>query len=171
MATPSYEAELPERGYGFLANEVRRPQQFPRDEVEAAFRDYQAVAAKAAASGDWNPWADIFTDDAIYVEHQYGVLRGQDAIRNWITSTMQGQVVELVFPVEWYMIENDLLFMYCPNRYPAPDDGAPFQFVSATILCYGGDGRWCYEEDIYNAGEALRVHEAYAAAKGSPTTG
>jgi hypothetical protein len=156
---------VPARGYTFLGDEVRRRKQFPRAEVEAALRNYQRLGAEAAASGDWNEWSDQFTEDAIYVEHHFGVMRGQAAIREWITSTMQGQAVELVFPVLWHLIDNDLVFIYCPNRYDAPDGGAPYQFVSATTLCYAGDNRWCYEEDIYNIVEAARVAELYAADK------
>jgi ketosteroid isomerase-like protein len=156
---------VPERGFTFLGDEVRRGKQFPRAEVEAALRSYQELGAHAAATGDWDRWADQFTDDAIYVEHHFGVMRGQAAIREWITSTMQGQASELVFPVLWYLIDNDLVFIYCPNRFDAPDGGAPYQFVSATTLVYGGDGRWCYEEDIYNVVEAARVGELYASDK------
>jgi hypothetical protein len=163
--TASYQAEKPERGFGFLANSVRREQTFPREEVEAALERYQERGRNAVASGDWNPWADQFTEDAIYVEHHYGVLRGQAAIRAWITSTMQGQVMDLEFPVEWYLIDNDLCMIYCPNRYPSPDGKGDFQFVAATILCYAGDDRWCYEEDIYNVLEAGRVNEEYGKAK------
>ena len=92
-------------------------------------------------------------------------MRGRPAIRDWITTTMQGQATELVFPVLWHLIDNDLVFIYCPNRYDAPDGGAPYQFISATILCYGGDGQWCYEEDIYNVAEAARVAELYMSDK------
>jgi uncharacterized protein (TIGR02246 family) len=165
MAELNYTREIPERGYRFLAGEVRRGRQFPREEVEAALQNYQDVAAQAAASGDWHPWADLFTDDALYVEHHYGVLRGQQNIRNWITSTMQGVVVDMVFPVEFKAIDNDLALIYVPNRYPAPDGGEPYQFVAFTILCYAGDNQWCYEEDIYNALEAQRIQGVYSAAK------
>jgi uncharacterized protein (TIGR02246 family) len=166
MQTHQMAGELPERGYGFLAGEVRRGRTFPREEVAAALVRYQEAAADAVATGDWNRWADLFTEDAIYVEHQYGVIRGREAIRRWITRAMQGQALELEFPVEWSLIDNDLVFIYCPIGYPARDGEARFQFVSATVLCYGGDGRWCYEEDIYNADESLRIHAAYAATKG-----
>jgi ketosteroid isomerase-like protein len=161
----SYHAETPERGFTFLGDEVRRKKQFPREEVEAALRGYQEVAAKAVATGDWNAFADQFTEDAIYVEHHFGVLRGQDEIRSWIVSVMEGQALDLVYPVLWHLIDNDIVFIYCPNRYDAPDGGAPFQFVCGTMLCYAGDGRWCYEEDLYNLNEAIRVGELYAVAK------
>jgi len=51
--------------------------QFTRDELERAFAHYQEVAAKAAAANEWRPWADMFTDDAEYVEHHYGVFHGR----------------------------------------------------------------------------------------------
>ena len=160
-----YTPHFPERGYGLLVGEVRRGKQFPREEVDAAIDHYQKTAAEAVATGEWSAWADLFTDDAIYVEHQYGVLRGGAEIKAWITNTMQGQVVEMEFPIDLRVIDNDMVFIYVPNAYPAPDGGAPYQFVSATLLCYAGDNRFCYEEDIYNALESQRVHGAYAAAK------
>ena len=48
MNTPAFTAETSERGYRFLAAEVRRPQQFPREEVEAALARYFALAGEAA---------------------------------------------------------------------------------------------------------------------------
>ena len=157
--------DKPARGFRFLGDEVRRGATFPRAEVEAALERYQELAQQAVDSGDWNPWADQFSDDAIYVEHHYGVFRGQAAIREWITATMQGPVADMVFPVEHALIDNDLVFIYVPNRFLAPDGGESFQFVAITILCYAGDGQWCYEEDIYDSVEAGRVVVAYGAAK------
>lgn len=152
---------IPERGFLFLGDEVRRRQEFPRAEVEAALQSYQDVAAEASRTGDWNPWADQFTEDAIYVEHHFGVLRGRDRIRRWINATMQGPNADMVFPVQWHLIDNDLAFIYCPNRFVARDGGEPFQFICGTVLCYAGDGQWCYEEDIYNVAEAGRVAQLY----------
>jgi hypothetical protein len=158
MAT--YVAETPERGFTFLANEVRRGETFSRAEVEAALENYQAIAQKAVETGDWSHWADQFTEDAIYVEHQFGVMRRRSTIQAWIVATM-AEASGQQFPVQWYMIDNDLVFLYLPIQHPAPDGGAPFQFTCGTILCYAGDGLWCYEEDIYNATEAARTAELY----------
>lgn len=158
--------EHPERGFTFLGGEVRRGRTFDRAEVEEALRNYEKAGQEAVRSGDWNAWADRFTEDAIYVEHHFGVMRGREAIRSWITSTMQGQVMDLVFPIEFALIDNDVVFIYVPNRFPAPDGGPGYQFVSATILVYAGDGKWCYEEDIYNTAESSRVIALFANALG-----
>ncbi|MGE4607583.1 MAG: hypothetical protein AAEJ52_12655, partial [Myxococcota bacterium] len=60
-----------------------------RDELEQAFEDYQAVALEAGVSGDWTAWADQFTLDATYKEHLYGDMGGREAIRTWISRTME----------------------------------------------------------------------------------
>lgn len=158
--------DLPEHGLDSLIEEVRRPTGAPRSEVEEAFADYQQVSAEAASSGNWDKWADMFTDDAIYVEHHYGVMRGQPAIRTWIKSVMTGPAANMDFPVVHYAIEDDVVYSYILNRFLPQGDGEPFQFPVVTILCYAGDGRWCYEEDVYNPLEGARMMSAVQAAAG-----
>ena len=48
-------------------------QQFPRDEIMAA---YEAIVA-AGDAGDWNRWADLHTVDCIWNEHNYGIIEGR----------------------------------------------------------------------------------------------
>ena len=155
----------PERGFKFLAAEVRRAQRFPRGEVEAALQNYFLLAADAAKTGDWNAWADRFTEDAIYTEHSFGTFRGRAAIRNWVMTTTGGKPTDLRMTGEWHVIDNDLCVVYASNWRPAPDGGEPYGFNAVAILCYAGDGQWCYEEDIYNEAEAKSVTQALAAAK------
>ena len=56
-----------------------------RDEVEDAFRNYWRIGA---VGEDWNAWADLFTEDAVYTEHVLGNMRGSAEIKKWITSIM-----------------------------------------------------------------------------------
>ena len=159
---------IPDNGFGYLGEEVRRKGvQFERAEIEAELEKYEERARIAVATGDWNQWADQFSEDAIYVEHQYGIFRGQKAIRDWICGVMQGQVTEMSFVFEFSMIDNDRVVLYVPNRYANPVDpaGEPYQFVALAILHYAGNGQWCYEEDIYNATESKRIHASYKDAK------
>ena len=58
---------------------------FAKDEVEQAFRHYWAVGA---VGEDWNAWTDLFTDDAVYVEHYFGDMHGREVIRPWINKIM-----------------------------------------------------------------------------------
>jgi hypothetical protein len=147
----------PEHGFDSLIEDVRRNTGAVRAEVDAAFKEYQRIAAEAAASGNWDPWADLFVDDSIYVEHHYGVIRGGDAIRTWIKSVMTGPASHMDFPVVHYAIDGDVIYSYILNRFLPLDGSQPFQFPVVTILCYAGNGRWCYEEDVYNPTEGARM--------------
>jgi len=128
-----------------------------RDEIEAEFAKYREVAAAAAASGDWRAWADLFTEDATYVEHHFGTLTGREAIFEWITKTMADPPNSDMtsFPVEWWVIDEAKGWVVCAiqNRMRDPGDGSVHQAVNWTRLAYAGNGQWSCEEDIYNPNE------------------
>ncbi len=56
------------------------------------------------------------------------------------------------FPIEWYVIDEERGWVVCQvwNRMRDPGDGSVHQEYNFTLLKYAGDGRWSYEEDIYN---------------------
>ena len=125
-----------------------------RAEIEEAFQLFQETALKAGTSGDWRGWADMFTEDATYVEHHYGTFGGREAIYNWIQSTMSEPVNRDMryFPMEWYMIDEERGWVVCQvwNRMIDPGDGSLHQQYNFTLLKYAGNMQWSYEEDIYN---------------------
>jgi len=125
-----------------------------RDELEEAFSLYQETALKAGTSGDWRAWANLFTEDATYVEHKYGTFGGREAIYNWIQKTMAEPIVRDMryFPIEWYIIDEDRGWIVAQvwNRMVDPGDGSIHQSHNITILRYAGDMKWSYEEDAYN---------------------
>jgi ketosteroid isomerase-like protein len=124
-----------------------------RAEVEAEFHEYVARGVK----NDWSAWADQFTEDALYVEHEMGTMHGREAIREWIVATM-GSVSGMSFPVEWYMIDGDRVVAYCWNVFDLlPGMTGEYRFAVAVVLEYAGDGQWSLEEDIYNAKETDAV--------------
>lgn len=127
---------------------------FTRSELEAAFEAYQADGRRACDTGDWRAWADHFTDDAVYVEHHYGRFDGREAIASWISDAMSvfpGSAMP-EFPVEWYVIDEERGWIICKvwNRMADPGDGSIHQAYNITVLHYAGDGKWSFEEDVYN---------------------
>ena len=50
---------------------------FTRAELEREFEAYQERGRLAGQTGDWRPWADQFTEDAVYLEHLYGRFEGR----------------------------------------------------------------------------------------------
>ncbi len=129
-------------------------ERWSRSEIEEAFDEYRATALAAGTSGDWNAWAEQFTEDATYVEHVFGTIGGREAIRNWITRTMSTEPNDQMkfFPIEWYIIDEDrgwVVFQVW-NRMVDPGDGSLHQAYNFTLIKYAGDMKWSYEEDIYN---------------------
>ncbi len=126
-----------------------------RAEIEAAFDRYQAAALKGGTTGDWDDWADCFTEDCTYLEHMYGEMGGREAVRKWIHQVMVESYPgnEMChFPIDWYTIDEDRGWIVCKvwNRMRDPGDGSLHQEYNLTVLHYAGGGRFSYEEDIYN---------------------
>ena len=55
-------------------------QHFARKEVEEAYQHFIATGD----SGDWNAWADLHSEDGVWVEHHLGTFEGREAIREAI---------------------------------------------------------------------------------------
>lgn len=135
---------------------------FSDEEVEAAFATYERVQA----AGDWDAFCDLFTDDAEYVEHEFGTFEGRDAIREWLVPTM-APLVGWTYPVRWHLVGDDKVVLYWENIMPTPagDDGS-YSFFGITVITYGGDGKWSREEDIYNYKVTEAVLDEWLAAGG-----
>ena len=142
---------------------------YPRQEIEDAFAHYRETAARAAASGDWDEWAELFTEDATYVEHHYGRFEGRQAIRKWIGETMSTAINKDMnsFPVRWYVIDEDRGWVVCSviNRMADPGDGTVHEADSWTRLDYAGDGRFSLEEDMYNPTEFAQMIASWTEAR------
>jgi predicted SnoaL-like aldol condensation-catalyzing enzyme len=139
----------------------------PREEVAAAFAEFSRRGAEAR---DWPAWADLFTDDALYIEHNLGTFHGRDEIKAWIVSTMADHKA-MTFEIPWSMIDGDRVAFYIWNLLPDPAGGsAEYKFPNSTVIHYAGDGRWSYEEDYYNPADAARVFTEWFTAGGRRDT-
>jgi len=136
-----------------------------RQELEEAFENYQATALRAGTSGDWGPWADLFTEDATYVEHLYGTIGGREAIRRWIQRTMSTPPNDEMkyFPIDWHIVDEERGWIVCKvwNRFEDPGDGSLHQEYNFTLLKYAGNGLFSYEEDIYNPAHFATMVKGY----------
>ena len=97
--------------------------QFSRAELEDAFKTYAATVKKATDTGNWREWAEMFTEDATYIEHAYGEFHGRAAIAEWISKVM-APYPTMYFPQEWvaYDEPNDAIVMCVQNVLPHPTD-------------------------------------------------
>ena len=111
-----------------------------RAELEEAFDRYQAAALHGGTTGDWDDWADCFTEDCTYKEHLYGVIGGRAAVRTWIHRTMGSYPGNEMphFPIEWYVVDEERGWIVCQvwNRMRDPGDGSIHQEYNLTVLHY-----------------------------------
>ena len=136
--------------------------EFTKAEVEEAYQHFVATGD----SGDWDAWADLHSQDGIWVERHLGTFQGREAIRKTIVEVMK-PVPMMVFPVEWHMIEGNRVVYYPWQVMPDPKGGSEvYRFACVTILEYAGDGLWSYQEDLYNPREGAKVIKAWIAAGG-----
>ena len=140
---------------------------FAREEVEAAYRHFVAVGD----SGDWSAWADLHSEDSVWVEHHLGTFEGREAIRKAILEVM-APVPMMEFPVGWHVIEGNRVVYYPWQVMPDPAGGdVVYRFGCVTILEYAGDGLFSYQEDLYNPREAQQVMKRWLEAGGKLATG
>lgn len=133
-----------------------------REEVEQAFITYFRTGG---VGEDWDGFADLFTEDAVYIEHVLGNMQGREEIRTWINSVMN-EYPEIYTAYEWHQIEGDRVVFYMQNRRDNPDpDGPPtIDFPGISVLHYAGDGKWSYEEDLWAFPASIEASKQYAAA-------
>lgn len=139
---------------------------FSRNEVEAAFHDFITMGDQCAESGDWSPWADIHTEDGVWMEHHLGMQKGREAIRKVIVEVMK-PVPMMYFPVDWFMVDGNRVASYIWQQMPDPKGGNEiYRFGCVTILEYAGDGLWSFQEDVYNPNEASEMMKRWMEAGG-----
>ena len=74
-----------------LDESVTRPDatgRFTAEEITTAYAALHQQVQRFVDTHDWTGFADLFTEDAVYVEHAYGEMHGRERIRDWIASTM-----------------------------------------------------------------------------------
>ena len=144
-----------------------------RDELEEAFAEFQRRAEIGGQTGDWGPWAEVFTEDAHYIEHHYGEFHGREQIRAWIESAMTAYPASEMdaFPIGWYVIDEARGWIVCQvwNRMKDIGDGQVHQAYNLTLLKYAGGGMWSYEEDVYNPAHFATMIGGWMAAKKATT--
>ncbi|HEY1828871.1 MAG TPA: nuclear transport factor 2 family protein [Acidimicrobiales bacterium] len=147
-----------------------------RAELDEAHQHFIETANRCAESGEWRDWADLFTEDATYVEHTFGEFHGRESIFAWISQIMAEWPNKAMtsFPHSWCVCDEERGWWICriENRFADPGDGSVHQAHNITVLHYAGDGKFSSEEDAYNPvnfGPVVQGWlEAYAAQGGQP---
>ena len=142
---------------------------YPREEVRAVVDRYHELRRRIDAgeeAGAFGALAGFYTDDAVYVDAAWGRIEGKEAIARWLVDSMVG-LGNWRFPIEFTAIEGDDVVVKWTQMLPvAQPDGTPYRQSGYSRLIYAGDGRFSYEEDVYNM---VHVLEDIAASGWQPT--
>ena len=131
----------------------------PQDEVAATAASYRSLRqGHGRGEQPWTALADLFTDDAVYIDPAWGRIEGHDEIRTFMEESMTG-LEDWTFPVEFIAIEGDDVVVKWTQVLPGtrPDGGQWTQSGYSTLV-YAGDGRFSYEEDLLNMTHVHRGH-------------
>ena len=130
-------------------------------EIESAFRHFWQVGM---IREEWNAWASLFTEDAVYYERVLGTLHGRDAIRAWIIPLME-QYGEVYGVYDWHQVDpSGRVVFRMINRRDHPSGRGVMDFPGITVLQYAGDGQWSAEEDYWAEKLGIAQYQAYAEA-------
>lgn len=145
------------------------PVTYSREELAAAHDHLIALSVAAQGSGQWDEYCELFTEDALYVEHFLGTYHGRDEIKQWLIPAMTAWP-QMRFPVKWrtFNEEDGLVVFAVGNDMPEVDGNGPYSVPSWTLLEYAGNNQWSREEDIYNPDAMLKMLSRWCDAAGVP---
>jgi hypothetical protein len=142
---------------------------YSRDELAGAHDHFMAVSHAAQESGHWDDYCDLFTEDALYVEHFLGVSHGREEIKKWFIPAMLAWP-QMRYPLRWRTFDEQggLGAFAVGNDMPDVDGNGPYSVESWTLLEYAGNNQWRREEDIYNPETMLTMLSRWCDAAGVP---
>jgi hypothetical protein len=141
---------------------------FPRSEVAQAVERYHQLRRRIDAGDEpgFEVLGDLYTEDAVYIDTAWGRIEGREAITRWLKDSMVG-LGDWLFPVEFTAIEGDNVVVKWTQIMPGKrPDGSSYTQSGYSRLIYAGDGRFSYEEDVYNMTHVL---DDMAESKWQPT--
>ncbi len=124
---------------------------FRIDEVQDAVDRYLSIREEIeAGGGHWESLAEVFTDDAVYVDPAWGRVEGRDGLIEMFRTSMTG-LEDWSFPVDSVAISGDRVFIRWIQRLPGRrPDGTRFEQSGVSMLVYAGGGRFRFCEDLLN---------------------
>ncbi len=126
------------------------------DEVAAAAATYRSLREAIERGEQPLPaLADLFTEDAVYIDPAWGRVEGRDEIRHLMEESMAG-LEDWSFPIEFIAIEGDQVVVKWTQELPGTKpDGSRWSQSGYSTLIYAGDGLFSYEEDLLNMAHVI----------------
>jgi ketosteroid isomerase-like protein len=145
---------------------------FTHEQLVEAHDHFMALSQAAQERGNWEEYCDLFTEDALYIEHSLGTFHGREEIKQWLIPAMTAWS-HMSFPLQWRTFDEErgLVVFGVGNVLPDVDGNGPYSVDSWTLLEYAGNNQWSREEDIYNPDTLLTMMARWCDAAGVPFPG
>jgi ketosteroid isomerase-like protein len=99
----------------------------------------------------WSAMADLFTEDAAYIDPAWGRYDGREEIRAFFERSMAGLTgYGWETPEHWTMADGHRVVSQWDQVMGRKEDGTPWAVAGLSILYYARDGLFCYSHDMLN---------------------
>jgi hypothetical protein len=139
---------------------------YPRDEMDRMWAEWIAANKRCEAARDWRPMADLYDEEATYGWNSGAnddfMAVGREEIRNYALGLEMAGLEGWTYPYQAVVIDDragmviGLWKQVAGERRP---DGTPYEVAGfgASWFGYGGEGRWAWQRDFYDSGNAGAV--------------
>lgn len=121
---------------------------YPMAEVYGQFENFLQTGA---INRNWDSFVDLFDNNAVYIPIDRKCWIGQQSIREGLLGQLKA-VPNMTFNrIDWYQIFGNKCSFYIWNDLVDPTTGTVYAVPNLTIVYYGGNGKWLFEEDFYDS--------------------
>lgn len=116
-------------------------------------------------AADWVGLAELFADDASYLDSVYGWSHGRDTIRTFLEDSMRG-LEGWSFPIHAVAVdaEHATVLNHWTNRLPGSrPDGSSYDVPGASVITYDADALITRQMDLFDTGRMMRVIDEWSA--------
>ncbi len=142
---------------------------FPRSELEEMMERWLAINKRCEANLDWEPMADMYTDDATYGwnvgPNDEFMAVGRDEIRAYALGLEMEGLGGWVYPYQRVLIDDaqgEILGLWKQVADATRDDGSHYEIagLGGSWFRYAGDFKWSWQRDFFDVGNATATYFA-----------
>jgi len=136
---------------------------FSRHELEEMMQRWVAANDRAGETGDWDPMADFYTEDAVYSwnngsKYEF-VAQNRDEIQKWVFGTEMEGLGKWTYPYVRVLIDESQAEVVGFWRQVAPltrADGSVYEIAGTggSWFRYAGNYKWSWQRDFFDHANA-----------------
>jgi hypothetical protein len=139
---------------------------YPREELEEMVERWLEANRRAEKAGDWQPMAELYTDDAEYSwntgPNERFMARGREQIREWALGTEMQGLDGWNYPYMKVLIDEkqgEVVGFWKQVADARRPDGTPYtvEGIGGSWFRYAGDFKWEWQADFFDLGNVTAL--------------